>query len=381
MDDRELLAARLASALADLGKAKQAMSVYEPKKTLISATWGTLRNDLEAHRSRLVKLLKELETEPLETSWSGLSKLQPGLRSTTNEVLALLQGGPLRDAEEEGGVYSLSDALVQEVAGEIGIPWAGMTLPAERELVDTRSSLIRLTFPASLWDLPLALHEYGHQVAPEILDGMGSRAFTLMRDGLRSPIERAHLTELFADAFAAYAGGPAYACTLILFRFDPAADEALKDLPTHPSHDRRVALVLRVLKEREGEVTDAQWSALVEQLAAAWRSSLQLARADPASGPPQDSPQTGRRLERLQEIVARLPNARYRTWGKALELVPFLEEGRGSVPAKDFSIRDVLNAAWLARLELPADWSEIERRAELVARAVSRYRSGGHRGR
>ena len=376
MDDREILSARVIAALLDLEKAAGAMAIYAPRGKAMASTWGSLQNRLAMHRAGITELEEVLASQDLATSWARLVELQADLRSTTKGVLALLQGGPLRDSEEKGGVYALADALVKEVAADLGRPWAGITLPGEREQLATGSSIIHLTFPqVSVWDLPIVLHEYGHEVAPEIHNDLGLNPFVLMCRAAGSAVEKSHLTELFADAFASYTCGPAFACTLVVLRFDPTAEEALRDLPTHPSHDRRVKAALRVLGRQGREVDDAAWTGLVEGLGASWRSSLEASRsasdvddepaAVSASGPPRDS------VSRLLDILALVPLASYRSWERTKRLVPLLAGGARSGPEEGVTIRDALNAAWLARLRSPNDWSAIGERAASLIRSIA----------
>jgi hypothetical protein len=240
MNDRELLQARIIAAHMDLEKAEAALASYSPNARVMASTWSSLNNRLAVHRAAIDSLLQALPgPQAILTSWTRFAELQDEIRSTTNDVLALLQGGPLRDREPGGGIYALGDALIREVAAGLGRAWAGITLPGDREQLTTRSSIIHLTFPqVSVWDLPIVLHEYGHAVAPEIRDELGQSPLQVMCDAAASMVERSHLGELFADAFATWTCGPAFACTLVVLRFDPTAKEATQDLSTHPSHAR-----------------------------------------------------------------------------------------------------------------------------------------------
>ncbi|HXO26759.1 MAG TPA: hypothetical protein VOA80_05415 [Thermoanaerobaculia bacterium] len=377
----------------DLEKVRAAMAAYKPQAPEITATWGPLNNQLARHRSDIAELLRSLDGAPaIPSSWERLAQLQHELGSTTSEVLALVQGGPLRDREPEGGIYALADALIGEVATDLGRPWAGITLPGEREMVTPRSSIIHLTFPqVSVWDLPIVLHEYGHAVASEIHDDLGS-PFQRLYNAADSAVESAHLAELFADAFASYACGPAFACTLVVLRFDPTEQEATRDLPTHPSHDRRVALVLRVLEEQGREIDDAAWTELVEELREAWRSTLRVARPAIADAVPAAAAAdgVGNSVSQLLSILELVPAVSYRSWERTKRLASQLTvpPPDGSVSLEEgVTLRDGLNAAWLARLRSPKEGSEIGRRAERLMRSIANRRlrggtapGGGHGG-
>ena len=400
MEVKTILRDRATAILVDLEKAEDALKVYKPGART-ARTWGALRNELEGSRKKLYLLLDAIDQGvDRESVWRQLTNLGSAARSTSQEILAVLQGGALRDAEEDGGIYAIADGLVQEVANAIGEEWAGLTIPGERDVIATRSAIIRLTFPeVSIWDLPVTLHEYGHYVAPRILNELGQIPFNLLCEGAGSAAERAHITELFADLFASYTAGPAFACNLVLLRLDPAARGATKDNSTHPSFDRRVKLALRVLADRSGEIDDPKWTSLVDELGAAWQRSREDATppddeessakldkkfADPGAVA---QPDDDRLFKRLYGIAERVPNGRYRGWRKARLLVqsmaPAPTRGRPRAPAEldeGTTIRDVLNAAWLARVEQPNASFDIEERARLNCRAIlekTQDRQGG----
>jgi len=377
MDERQLLSARMVAALMDLEKAKEAMAAYSPQATAMASTWGSLNNRLATHLTVIGSLLEALAgPQEVATSWAHFAELQDELKSTTKEILALVQGGPLRDGEQGGGIYALADALLREVAADLGRPWAGITLPGEREQLTTRSSIIHLTFPqVSVWDLPIVLHEYGHEVAPEIRNELGQSPFQLMRGVAGSAVERSHLAELFADSFATCVCGPAFACTLVVLRFDPTAEEATRDSLTHPSYARRVALALRVLEERKKEIEDAAWAALIDELAVTWRSSLELSRPGSGVDEPVIAPATASARDPVSKLLAILdlvPQVSYRSWGRTKRLVPLLAGSGAQIGLEEgITIRDALNAAWLARLRSPDDWYAIGNRAERLIRSLA----------
>ena len=400
MEIKTILRDRATAILVDLEKAEDALKVYEPGPRT-ARTWGALRNELEGNKKKIYQLLDTIDQgADRESMWRQLTTIASDARSTSQEILAVLQGGALRDAEEDGGTYAIADGLVQEVANAIGEEWAGLTIPGERDVIGTKSALIRLTFPeVSIWDLPVTLHEYGHYVAPRILNELGKVPFNLLCEGAGSATERAHITELFADLFASYMGGPAFACNLVLLRLDPAATGATRDNATHPSYDRRVKLVLKVLADRSAEIDDPKWTSLVDELGVAWQRSREDATpSDDESSAEPDEKVAGagaaarldddRLFKRLYGIAERVPNGRYRGWRQARLLVqsmaPDSNRGKPRAPAElddGTTIRDVLNAAWLARVERPDASFDIEERARLYCRAILKKRQDRQGGR
>jgi hypothetical protein len=144
--------------------------------------------------------------------------------------------------------------------------------------------VIRVRFPeTSVWNLPVVAHEFGHFVAPELETREQVRGAihpvreALDREGKGSLIQRAHMEELFADLFATYVLGPAYACTCILLRWN--AGTAYKDREKHPSIAKRVDWILKVLErmnENESGGEPTFWR-IAKELRKSWDESLRVA--------------------------------------------------------------------------------------------------------
>ncbi len=140
-------------------------------------------------------------------------------------------------------------------------------------------------------------------------------------------------------------------------------------MPDHPSADQRVYLMLKALERMDDnhQMHEARYAPVIERLRTAWRSCL--ADAGQAAGP---APADADRLDRWFDDLYRLINtelsvARYRGWARAVGLVPKLRggAGRSPTPAGEDRLADVLNAAWLGRLEIKGpDQSAVDRVGE-----------------
>jgi hypothetical protein len=207
-------------------------------------------------------------------------------------------------------------------------------------------------------------HEFGHVVAG------GLQGYDAEDEQVRRPVEtwleafqglrRQQATELFCDVFATYALGPSYPCTLVLNRLDPMAPAVADETATHPGDASRVHACLWTLRrmQRAGEVA-GPYDHVIWQLSTAWQ---QLQRQAPESARLLDADQGA-----LGALLAgcwvalenNLGEVRY-TWSmRVRDLVSELE-GRASEPARaGYSAADVLNAAWIRRLDVLGDAARV----------------------
>jgi hypothetical protein len=175
----------------------------------------------------------------------------------------------------------------------------------------------------------------------------------------------AHIDELFADAFATFVGGPAFACMCAFQRFSPTDNEAVEDTETHPSHMARMHLILGVLRTRSDEIADPEWDHVANVVEQTWVANLE-AVGKPTSVPALWEPKLDADiLRRFQDqVLALISHARYQSWGNAVALAADLNPAREIAVAgvgPGTSIRDILNAGWVARVWWPDDVAEIRR--------------------
>ena len=85
------------------------------------------------------------------------------------ESLALVEGALVRGAKLDNGLCQIADALLDELRTKADVAWGRFTILAEGEFFGEMAQIIRLRFPeVSIWNLPIAAHEFGHFVGPEL---------------------------------------------------------------------------------------------------------------------------------------------------------------------------------------------------------------------
>jgi hypothetical protein len=258
----------------------------------------------------------------------------------------------------------------------------------------THARIIRLRFPAwTIWNLPLVAHEVGHVAHAVVLNQERDQDDSLQlltsfmasqRDSViendtdlselhkrggeqQSESERlAHsrLRVLLADAFATYTMGPAYACSAIMLRLNPAV-EAPRDMP---SDIRRAHVILSMLHSMNGAdgSLSKPYDLVIKRLEDSWEKALD--RSAPTSKlTASDAGHLSRLAEAFTRDVApqifttaaRYPHTAPRDgWTKAQEWGnnwwAQCEKGESfSVPENPSGkLRDVLNAVWFCRLSI-----------------------------
>ena len=311
-----------------------------------------------------------------EEGWSELVTLQAGAKPLEEETLSFLgsvlirQDGLDREPHSLTGngdgpsLCALADRLLAEYEERTGLAWNSRTILGPGALVDLDTEIIRIRFPDwSLWSLPIVAHEFAHVVArvtPHFRDLQRNYPYTLTTDEAVAARLSAQLEELFADIFATYSCGPAFAAAMIALHFDPVTAHAGRR--NHPTHRQRVDVICQTLAAMEaaseGGPGDASFAGVGQRLSQLWRESL-----DRAGTPPEpDEPPLLRPDEvgpKLFEAVA----ASYRlgatyeraAWERALELAGELRYGGFSLAAvrqryPEARLHDILNVLWCARL-------------------------------
>ncbi len=391
MAPHPILRTRIAALLEELDLAEKMLdsdSLSPQLRTQVDGTFGILiqqrRGDLRAlegkvagHRDGVVKGL-----------WDRFHEIDEDCGRLSREYLAFLGGVQVRGAGLDGGVCEVADALLDELARSVGIDWPRFTILAEDEFLAGMTDIIRLRFPPlSIWNLPVAAHELGHFVTSELRDGVagGRPLLDLVADLKRKEgaalagqvpertvqmeVEKLgfHLHEHLADLFAVYTLGPSYACTCIRLRFDPR--RAYVEHPRHPCDADRVWFVLRALEK----INEGHYQAVVDHLRDIWRHSVSAAGWSDSDRTSRERPWLSDTLEEMRHALGRNlhRNARYRGWDRAITLRhPLLASGRPTAVA-DCTLADLLNAAWLARLEREEETVRVgEKALDLALRII-----------
>jgi hypothetical protein len=331
---------------------------------------------LTQQRERALALRDDIANgSSLETAWTNLQERRAECAPLFAECLAFVEGALARSIGLDGGLCKTADVLLKQLSTLTEGKWDKFTILAEGEFFYDMAEIIRVRFPeVRIWSLPVAAHEFGHYLAGTY-EKSGSEALAApFRDaGPVGDKEWAYFHEHFADAFATYAMGPAYACTCVLLRFDPTtANDPAED---HPSAAARVRLVLDLLEKLDESVNVIkQYTDIRDALSEAWEAMVRN-----ATGSSPAEPALADTLDALWRLLAdAVPTMQYQTWMRADGLAStLLQQHRDMVAplaAVSRDLRDVINAAWLARLSGPSDavpaigaWAEAQAQAVVAS--------------
>jgi hypothetical protein len=322
-----------------------------------------------ARRAELRTLRDAVDDGAMESAdvWVELSDIRSAVRPLAAECLALLEGGLVRATGLDRGLCRIADALLGELARLSECPWDRFTILDDGEYFNSLAEVVRLRFPdLTIWGLPVAAHEFGHFVGHELSGDADTEA---MFGGIVAQrVARKHVDEHFADCYATYALGPAFVCVAVLQRFDPRTPALTR--PTHPPATDRVSLCLHILRKMDGAGGIlSPFHDVVEALERTWNALVYDATG---AAPAQDAAEQAR-LSTVGDIlwdVLELKAGGVRYSNRDLmaaksQAPPLLDAvANGRTPGIAASgLRDILNAAWLARLSGPpeavmavADW-------------------------
>jgi hypothetical protein len=363
LDGRSSLEAQIPALRAEIGVARSALErvrVLEPDlHKRVSVRFEDLIGRGDRRLSELSKRVDDGQS--MKECWSEFTEIREGCAEAFSESLAFLQGALMRREDLDFGMCRVADALLNDLSLRADLKWGRLTVLAEGEFYGSLAQIIRLRFPMlSIWNLPVVAHEFGHYVGPEIRMDVDRGRIRSLRypfqellaiEAKRGPTWWSYLHEEFADVFAVYVLGPAYACTCALLRFDPSG--ALTDGFQHPSPARRMHLVLGTLRRMDaGTGVVRPYRGITDQLEGLWATSVAAAGLEPDLGAAAIQ-ELDDRLAVLYEVLAGLPGSlSYRSFHRAQGLSAQLRPGEAPVKLEgDVTLADVLNAAWLCRLE------------------------------
>lgn len=376
----------------------------------------TQRMKLQDIRDQLAEMDKKGVAEPddLKMAWHSYSEIYEQSRAIFDECLTFIGGLTFRDQGLDERICEVADELIRDLAlGSRGDVWQSLTVPTMNETANkTIARIIRLRFQEwTIWSLPFTAHEFGHVVmgdAPEVQPWMNTEVERLVKgdaelqqvlaagadpQARERATERArrraehHLNEYLADAFATYTMGPAYACAVILLRFNPAA--AYEDDLQHPADARRAHVVLGMLQLMDQQAgKPPPYRYVCEYLEKEWQETID--RAQPPSALVQAE------KDSLRELVGRigkrfypllLPAARYpHTGDDGWTVAQAWSQGwceasaRQPLTVGSGKLRDVLNAAWLCRINNPQKVGEIAEAAQKLCDAIIEERRAAEKG-
>jgi len=367
----ELLRTRLRVVAEDLERARDLLDGFDDDECLPASVRNPLRDLLDEQVMEAQRLDGRLHGSPSASAWSGARLLRQDASRLLRETLDCLEAAFIRRQRLDAGLCEISDRLLQSLAGSTRVTWLGTTIVGGDERFVRQSQLIHLRFPEfTIWALPLAAHEFGHVVAQElaVLGPDGTKYFPVA-DELREMGDAAgQYGELFSDVFATWALGPAYACTALLLRFTPDRDDGGA---SHPPDARRVAVTLGMLEQlsRERDRIALPYHPVLALLRETWAQARGAAGRLPLEAEAEEELRIWRERVIVPLLKRRMPASQYDGWAQALRLSETLcsdEPLRRDPPVR---VADVLNAAWIARLNHWPDRARIQR-IERRARAL-----------
>jgi hypothetical protein len=328
--------------------------------------------------------------------WSELQEPSEAT-SLLNESLLYLQAAHSRGPDSDADLSEITDALFEELGGKANsVSWKSFSVFSVEDSFDVLKQIVRVRYPMSgVWDIPVAAHEFGHFLSGRLRDqkrdGSASLIFEQYKSSFKpkaagqpapggdasanigasstgTGVDRsAWLDEMFADVFAAYAAGPCFACSCLLFRFDPSSAQAQKD-STHPSEARRAYVILTTLRTRDNEPPHpGSLRPIINLLESSWSSACKAAGTS-AEVSDEDAKWIGSQISNLYQMLKTNEGGlRFDEWAGAENKVPWLEE----IPQKgpqDFTVIELLNAAWLGRLKENSDPDRLSENFVTLAR-------------
>jgi hypothetical protein len=395
-EDRFVLAARVAALRQDLALAAEALDSDAIRADLRESVAGIFGGFFDRKRTDLDALATALappasaDTASLAEQWRRLEEHAEECGTILREYRAFIEGALVRSARLDGGICDLADALLRQLSRLTTVDWSRFTIVAEDEFFAPMTDIIRVRYPHfTVWNLPVLAHEFGHFVLPQLRDRLRGTdplgrfrtdtgralAAQLAPAGAagRAIVERsmAHLDEYMADTFALYAAGPSFACTCIVLRFEPLHSH--EESAAHPSDAKRAYLQLALLRS-----LGADYAKIAKKLQSIWQSNQAGAGVSPGPESDQWLDDIAPKLWTLFQTLA--PKARLEAadWRRAIGLSLQLAEANWSADAATLTPRDILNGAWLSRLQRDdADLTTIGRRALDLARQSAAAVAGG----
>ena len=313
---------------------------------------------LLAEAARLRQQLADQDGDP-ERTWEQLVGLSEKVERLAGEALQFVGGMGARTSGIDGGACDLADGLIAEVSPQLLTPYQPITLPSAGEYINVLSEVIRVRYPGQgVWDVPIVLHEFGHYLVARlrITRGGPGPATIIEEQRAEKPYLGYFAEELWADAFATYVGGPAYAASAIT-RFDPAT--ASRDRkPTHPAPAKRAMAMFLALERLQAAWIQSRKAAgtlkpMIEAVRESWHEACAPFCGD-GKADDGDSALAPLLAEKYLEILDReVVKTRFGNGKKAAQIRRSIVEGEARPTG--ISLVDALNGGWWARLEAEAD--------------------------
>src|SRR5262249_12447089 len=335
-----------------------------------------LQTEIKKKRNAFRSLEQDLTTGgvPLDVVWSKFQLDRRDCKPLLAESLALLQGALTRKAALDEGMCAIADAMLRDLSVQTDISWPRFTIVATDEFYAEISGVIRLRYPeVGIWNLPVAAHEFGHYLSRRIPNDPFGQMLAL--ESKRGQSIEPLLNEHFADLFATFALGPAFAFNAILLRFNPLT--AMTRGVAHPSDIERTWWILETLRRMSVDegAGPRYYDDVIDDLEKSWSEAVKAAAGQSSALPAEAKDRLEGWLDEVYQIIStELPGVRYKGWLQAQGLAKTMADGKKSL-ANGITIPDVVNAAWFSRAYLCPDiFATVGEQAAEMCREISRMK-------
>jgi hypothetical protein len=283
------------------------------------------------------------------------------------------------------GICTLAETLLHDYARLTGVNWTSRVILGKNPLFSQVTDLIHLRFPDwDIWNLPLMAHEFGHVTAfatPAFLELLAQESASAIQGHPETSVwdekqtqtyieqRGRHFHEFFADAFAIYCQGPAFAYDVLLLNLNPA--EAYLPRGDHPSHAERVEVIVAVLElmnrqEKRDDYEPGPYAPVIGRLKEWWTEALEEAGAMPDEVFQFHKIKAKTLAEKIYNLLERnyRLEAQYQAedWKRATETAQHLLTADPDLSSE--SLRDLLNIAWACRVRYPDRAPDIAKRIQ-----------------
>jgi hypothetical protein len=389
MDARSVLLAHIRAAHDDVLAGRALLQSPQVTGPRTRAALDLIHRAFQDRNRQLDEIERDVSADAdLAECWGRLQSVCTGIQKSSRDSLALLGGLFVQQSGLDDGYAGVVDGLLAELAAAMpgDVHWPSVAI-AVGDAFSPLTGTIWTRYPEfTVWALPMVGHEAGHVAVQEIkvLTPDATR-YTFPLTALaaaRGPAQAADgsgdrlVRELCADFFGTWTMGAAYACSAVLLRFRPRHADV--PIAHHPPERARVHLISRTLDR-----LDAGYGDVLELLDRRWADMLQSVDLTPLGDV------AAKEVDGLVDVLVDqagqyFSDAAFTGRKRASALVGPLEQGTVGVPpvAGPSPLRDVVNAAWVARLRRWEEPDEVQRvgtAAMDACRAILAARSGGDR--
>jgi hypothetical protein len=386
MDTRDLLRARLDTLIKRLEQSLKSVLSAGLNARLHKRIGTSLESRLTSQLTDLRTRRSKITADPIPaTVWNAVGNTGQ-IDRLFDECLTFIQAARMRGPDVSPDLSEITDLLFEELAEKMnGTRWQSYSTFSSEDSYDGGTDIVRLRYPlCDIWDLPVTVHEFGHFMSQRLIGKATPSSSTLpfqqyktdFLERMRQPQSQAgngplpdskgvdwwtYLDEMFADAFATYALGPAFACTCITLRFDPVNARTEMD-GRHPSYSRRAYIIFQTLKRMDNEPGQrSQMKEAIGLLEKRWKQLCEAAGVTDGLPDKEEQAWIGPEVSNIYGILtSSAPELRFAAWKNAVQQqASLLKQPNDAID--NLPIAQLLNTAWILRMTPDRDAEEVNR--------------------